>query len=218
MLRYAVTVLGILVLTVSLATAQAPAPAGGGQRAGGNPAPMKNLQVLPKDMPQPEVVAIMRAFNGALGVQCGHCHIWTKPGDPSNDMAADTKIEKTVARVMIDQRDQLEARRQHQEAGRSDCACGVRDVPSRRRDSRHAAPAARARTRRRARGATGGKVVLLSRHRGTEAQRKHDTSTSRRRRTSRRVLRLRHGGGRYTTKARSPRSHGQQSSGNTMTR
>ena len=62
---------------------------------------MKNLQVLPKDMPQPQVVAIMRAFNAAMGVECGHCHIWTKPGDPSNDMAADTKVEKTVARVMM---------------------------------------------------------------------------------------------------------------------
>ena len=39
--------------------------------------------------------------DAALGVECGHCHIWTKPGDPSNDMAADTKIEKTVARVMM---------------------------------------------------------------------------------------------------------------------
>ncbi len=101
-LKTVVSALGVVVLTSSLATAQAPAPAGGGQRAGGAPpAPMKNLQILPKGMPQPEVVAIMRAFNAALGVQCGHCHVWTKPGDPSNDMAADTKIEKTVARVMM---------------------------------------------------------------------------------------------------------------------
>jgi hypothetical protein len=99
MCRSVVSALGIVVITASLAAAQA--PAAGGQRAGGPPAPMKNLQVLPKDMPQPEVVAIMRAFNAALGVQCGHCHIWTKPGDPSNDMAADTKPEKTVARVMM---------------------------------------------------------------------------------------------------------------------
>ena len=100
MLRYVVNALGIVVLTASSAAAQA--PAGGGQRAGGAPpAPMKNLQVLPKDMPQPQVVAIMRMFNFALGVECGHCHIWTKPGDPSNDMAADTKIEKTVARAMM---------------------------------------------------------------------------------------------------------------------
>jgi len=101
MCRSVVSALGIVVMTASLAAGQAPA-AGGGQRAGGAPpAPMKNLQVLPKDMPQPEVVALMRTFNAALGVQCGHCHVWTKPGDPSNDMAADTKVEKTVARVMM---------------------------------------------------------------------------------------------------------------------
>jgi len=97
--RSVVSAFGVVVLAGSFAAAQAPA---GGQRAGGAPpAPMKNLQVLPKDMPQPQVVAIMRAFNFALGVECGHCHIWTKPGDPSNDMAADTKIEKTVARAMM---------------------------------------------------------------------------------------------------------------------
>jgi hypothetical protein len=101
MIRSAVSALSIVLLTGSFAAAQAPAPAGGGQRAGNPPAPMKNLQVLPKDMPQPQVVTIMRAFNAALGVECGHCHIWTKPGDPSNDMAADTKIEKTVAREMM---------------------------------------------------------------------------------------------------------------------
>ena len=93
--------LGLVILAGSLAIAQAPAPAGGGQRAGGPPAPLKNLQVLPKDTPQPQVVAMMRAFNAGLGVNCDHCHVWTKPGDPSNDMAADTKVEKTVARVMM---------------------------------------------------------------------------------------------------------------------
>jgi hypothetical protein len=99
--RYVAGALGIVLFAGSFASAQTPAPAAPGQRAGGSPAPMKNLQVLPKDMPQPQVVAIMRAFNAALGVNCNHCHIWTKPGDPSNDMAADTKIEKTVARVMM---------------------------------------------------------------------------------------------------------------------
>ena len=98
--RYVAGVLGMAFVTGSFVAAQA--PAAGGQRAGGAPpAPMKNLQVLPKDMPQPQVVAIMRAFNAALGVECGYCHVWTKPGDPSNDMAADTKPEKTVARAMM---------------------------------------------------------------------------------------------------------------------
>lgn len=107
MCRSMVSALGIVVLASSIAAAQAPA----GQRAGGAPpAPMKNLQVLPKDMPQPQVVAIMRAFNAALGVNCNHCHVWTKPGDPSNDMPADTKIEKTVARVMMQMTGEINAK------------------------------------------------------------------------------------------------------------
>jgi hypothetical protein len=99
-LRSVVSAFSIVIVSGTFAAAQAPA-AGGGQRGGGTPAPMKNLQVLPKDMPQGQVVAIMRGFNAALGVECSHCHVWTKPGDPSNDMAADTKVEKTVARAMM---------------------------------------------------------------------------------------------------------------------
>ena len=148
-LRSVVSALGIVVLTGSLAAGQA--PAAGGQRAGGAPpAPMKNLQVLPKDMPQPQVVAIMRAFNAALGVECGHCHIWTKPGDPSNDMAADTKTEKAggTRHDADDEREQREARCQHQEAGRSDCARGMRNLSSRLSDSCHTAATAAASARR----------------------------------------------------------------------
>jgi hypothetical protein len=89
----------IIILTASLASAQA--PAAGGQRGRGTPAPMKNLQVLPKDTPQPQVVAMMRVFNAALGVNCDHCHVWTKPGDPSNDMPSDSKAAKAVAREMM---------------------------------------------------------------------------------------------------------------------
>jgi hypothetical protein len=109
MCRAMVSAVGIVVLMSSIVAAQAPAV--GGQRAGGAPpAPMKNLQVLPKDMPQPQVVAIMRAFNAALGVNCNHCHVWTKPGDPTNDMPADTKVEKTVARVMMQMTNDINTR------------------------------------------------------------------------------------------------------------
>jgi Photosynthetic reaction centre cytochrome C subunit len=108
-LRSVVSALGVVVVTGSIAAGQA--PAAGGQRAGGAlPAPMKNLQILPKDMPQPQVIAIMRAFNAALGVECGHCHVWTKPGAPTNDMAADTKIEKTVARAMMQMTGEINAK------------------------------------------------------------------------------------------------------------
>ena len=41
---------------------------------GGPPAP-KNLQILPKDTPAPQVVATMQQFTRALGVQCTYCHI-----------------------------------------------------------------------------------------------------------------------------------------------
>ncbi|RPI56038.1 MAG: c-type cytochrome [Acidobacteria bacterium] len=100
MSRRSLVALGIITITGALAVAQAPA-AGGGQRAGGTPPPMKNLQVLPKDTPQPQVVAMMRAFNAALGVNCDHCHVWTKPGAPTNDMASDEKAAKLVAREMM---------------------------------------------------------------------------------------------------------------------
>jgi hypothetical protein len=97
---YLVGVLAIFMIDGASAGAQAPA-AGGGQRAGGPPAPMKNLQVLPKDTAQPQVVAMMRVFNAALGVNCDHCHVWVKPGDASNDMASDAKQTKAVAREMM---------------------------------------------------------------------------------------------------------------------
>jgi hypothetical protein len=107
MIRYrsAVAMLGVLALASSIQAAQAPegqAPAAGGQRAGGAPPPPpKNLQVLPKDTPPAQVVAMMRGFTTALGVQCGYCHVFEGAGNPNNDMAADTKTPKIVARVMM---------------------------------------------------------------------------------------------------------------------
>jgi len=104
--RFGFVALGVVALASSLAAAQAPAgappPPGGGQRAAGPPpAPPKNLQVLPKDMPAAQVVALMRNFTTALGVQCGYCHVFEGAGNPANDMAADTKTPKLVARVMM---------------------------------------------------------------------------------------------------------------------
>ena len=98
-----VLALAIVGCTSTFAAAQTPpAPAGGGQRAGGAaPAPFKNLQVLPKDIPRPQLTQIMQAFNAALGVQCGYCHNFIGPGNPANDMAADEKTPKLVARVMM---------------------------------------------------------------------------------------------------------------------
>ena len=99
--RHCISALAIVMITGSFAAGQAPAPAGGQRAGGAPPAPMKNLQVLPKDTPQPQVVAMMRVFNTALGVNCDHCHAWVKPGDPTNDMASDAKTPKLVAREMM---------------------------------------------------------------------------------------------------------------------
>ena len=103
--NYAIAALGVVTLSGSIVAAQGAgqAPAGGGgQRAGGAPpAPPKNLQVLPKDTPAAQVLVMMRSISAALGVQCGHCHVWEGPGNAANDMASDTKPTKAVARVMM---------------------------------------------------------------------------------------------------------------------
>ena len=96
--------IGVVALASSMMAAQAPTgepPAGGQRAAGPPPAPPKNLQVLPKDTPAAQVVGMMRNFATGLGVQCGYCHVWEGPGNAANDMAADTKTPKLVARVMM---------------------------------------------------------------------------------------------------------------------
>jgi hypothetical protein len=86
--------LSIFVCVAAVAGAQTPP-------AQTQPAPFKNLQVLPKDIPRPELTAIMQGFNAALGVQCAYCHQFVGPGNPGNDMASDDKTPKLVARVMM---------------------------------------------------------------------------------------------------------------------
>jgi hypothetical protein len=59
-----------------------------------------NLQVLPKDIKKPELVATMRGMAGDLGVRCAHCHV-----GPDNlqgmDFASDDKVAKRAAREML---------------------------------------------------------------------------------------------------------------------
>ena len=115
--RPVVMALAIFASVDAVAGAQTPpaqtpaAPAGGAQRAGGAPpAPFKNLQVLPKDIPRPELTAIMQGFNAALGVQCAYCHQFVGPGNPGNDMASDDKTPKLVARVMMQMTGEINSR------------------------------------------------------------------------------------------------------------
>src|SRR5436309_15627197 len=92
--------LAILTLAASAAQAQGGAPPAAGQQQ--PPPPLTNLQVYPKDIPRPELIATMQGFVQALGVQqqggCGFCHVGTAP---QFDFASDAKPAKTVARKMI---------------------------------------------------------------------------------------------------------------------
>jgi hypothetical protein len=92
-------VIGAMVLCTTLVSAQAPAQ---GRRGGGAaPAPPKNLQVLPKDTTFQQIIPVMRGFEAALGVECGHCHVWYGNGNPMNDFASDMKPQKNIARAML---------------------------------------------------------------------------------------------------------------------
>jgi len=78
---------------VSMALAQSGPPPGAPA-----PAPPKNLQVFPKGIPRPQLIANMRLFSQSLGVRCTHCHLGE---EGKMDFASDAKKEKLVARKML---------------------------------------------------------------------------------------------------------------------
>lgn len=73
----------------------------GGARAGGGGRGFTNLTVLPRDIPQPQLIALMQGFEAALGVTCEHCHVFLGQGNPMNNMASDDKQAKKTARLML---------------------------------------------------------------------------------------------------------------------
>ena len=91
----AVAAVGISLFLAVGAAAQTPAPAQ-------QPPPLTNLQLYPKDIPRPQLIATMQGFVAALGVQasggCGYCHVGTAP---QFDFASDANPKKNVARKMI---------------------------------------------------------------------------------------------------------------------
>jgi hypothetical protein len=54
----------------------------------------KNLKVLPKTMPKPEIKKLMKAQAAALGVQCDHCH-------NTDDFAEDSEKKETARKMML---------------------------------------------------------------------------------------------------------------------
>ncbi len=78
--------------------------------------PPQNLQVLPKDIPRPQLTAIMRGFTQSLGVRCEYCHamregVTPQPGQPIQinqlDLPSDANPRKNKARFMLRMTDSL---------------------------------------------------------------------------------------------------------------
>ena len=59
-----------------------------------------NLQVLPKDIASPDLIALMRGYSKALGVECEFCHA-EDPATHRLNFASDAKDDKGIARIMI---------------------------------------------------------------------------------------------------------------------
>jgi hypothetical protein len=91
--------LSLLAVSSLLAASAAFAQANGtGQRR--QIPPPTNLKVLPKDTTGPQVIAIMRGFEGDLGVECTYCHA-KDPVTNRPNFASDANPMKDRARVMI---------------------------------------------------------------------------------------------------------------------
>jgi hypothetical protein len=59
-----------------------------------------NLQVLPKDISVPDLIALMRGYTRALGVECEFCHA-EDPQTHRLNFASDARPDKAIARTMI---------------------------------------------------------------------------------------------------------------------
>jgi hypothetical protein len=100
-----------LFATAVLASAAVPTRAVLAQGGGGQQQPFENLKVFPKDIPRDTLLATMRSFTYALGVNCAYCHVEepaAQPGGrPRMRPALDDKIEKQKARFMLTMADTL---------------------------------------------------------------------------------------------------------------
>lgn len=68
-----------------------------------------NLQVLPKDIALPDLLATMRGYTKALGVECEFCHA-EDPQTHRLNFASDAKPDKETARTMIRMTDEINAK------------------------------------------------------------------------------------------------------------
>jgi len=66
------------------------------------PDTLRNLQVIPRGTPVPQVIGVMRDFSFHLGVRCEFCHVGREDQPLTEfDFASDDKRTKRVARQMM---------------------------------------------------------------------------------------------------------------------
>jgi hypothetical protein len=85
--------------TPSPSTAPPQNPQNAQRPRGPRPAPT-NIKALPKNITGDQVIALMREYEGDLGVECEFCHA-QNPTTKRNDFASDANPVKDVARYMI---------------------------------------------------------------------------------------------------------------------
>jgi hypothetical protein len=68
-----------------------------------------NLQVLSKSIAVPDLLALMRSYTGALGVECEFCHA-TDPATHRPNYASDANSDKAIARTMIAMTNEINAK------------------------------------------------------------------------------------------------------------
>ena len=101
--------LAIMILLVSLiAFAQAPPIPSPGQHFPPMPKPV-NLKILPKDISTSDLIAIMKGYEGQLGVECGYCHAGNA-ATHKLDFASDAKPEKATGRIMMTMTSELNSK------------------------------------------------------------------------------------------------------------
>lgn len=72
-----------------------------GPAAAPKPAPQRNLKVLPAEIPQERLLAIMRNYTAALGVKCTFCHVGQDGKRETMDFASDANPHKDITRRMM---------------------------------------------------------------------------------------------------------------------
>ncbi|HTV04713.1 MAG TPA: c-type cytochrome [Acidobacteriaceae bacterium] len=68
-----------------------------------------NLQVLPKNISDKQLIKIMDGFKGALGVECSFCHA-EDPAAHRLNFASDAKPDKNIARTMLRMTEEINAK------------------------------------------------------------------------------------------------------------